>query len=206
MSTISTPRDHRFPWYVKLFFWNQKRRYGDILEPARLWGRTPKVFATLAMLYGAFDRRSSPIKPSLRTLITVRVSQINWCPFCVDINSATALKRGISQEKLADLANFMTSELFSSMERAALKYAEAVTYTDRHPLGKDFVELRQYFNDDAIIELTGLIAFQNMSSKFNAALDVKPQGFCAVAPQPQKKRSEKSNGQGAKVSKKEGER
>jgi len=188
MSIISTPRSHRFPWYVKLFFWNQKRKYGDILAPARLWGRTPKVFATLAMLYGALDRRSSPIEPSLRTLITVRVSQINWCPFCVDINSATALKRGISQEKLADLVNFMTSELFTARERAALNYTEAVTFTERHPREEEFKELRRYFNDDAIIELTGLISFQNMSSKFNAALGVKPQGFCAVAPQPQKRK------------------
>ncbi|MFQ5330151.1 MAG: carboxymuconolactone decarboxylase family protein [Thermodesulfobacteriota bacterium] len=202
MSIISTPRSHRFPWYVKLFFWNQKRRYGDILEPARLWGRTPKVFATLAMLYGALDRRSSPIEPSLRTLITVRVSQINWCPFCVDINSATALKRGIGQEKLADLANFMTSDLFTSRERAALNYAEAITYTERNPTDKEFDKLRRYFNDDAIIELTGLIAFQNMSSKFNAALDVKPQGFCAVAPQPQKKVFEKGSMGRTKVAKK----
>jgi alkylhydroperoxidase family enzyme len=41
--------------------------------------------------------------------------------------------------------------------------------------------LRQYFSEDAIIELSALIAFQNLSSKFNAALEVPPQGFCAVA-------------------------
>ena len=49
---------HRFPWYVRLFFWNQRRRYGSVLEPAKLWGRTPKVFAALATLYGALDRLS----------------------------------------------------------------------------------------------------------------------------------------------------
>ena len=100
MDVINTPQTHRFPWYVNLFFWNQKRRYGAILEPARLWGRTPKVFVALALLYGALDRRASPITPQLRTLITVRVSQINWCSFCVDVNAATAIKRGISEEKL----------------------------------------------------------------------------------------------------------
>ena len=40
MSVIATPAHHRFPWFVKLFFWNQRRRYGAVLEPARLWGRT----------------------------------------------------------------------------------------------------------------------------------------------------------------------
>ena len=37
---------------------------------------------------------------------------------------------------------------------------------------------RKHFTDDAVIELTGLVAFQNLSSKFNSALDVPPQGFC----------------------------
>lgn len=43
-----------------------------------------------------------------------------------------------------------------------------------------FERLRRYFNDDAIIELTALIAFQNLSSKFNVALGVEPQGFCVL--------------------------
>lgn len=189
MSIIITPNGHKFPWYVKLFFWNQKRKYGAILEPARLWGRSPKVFATLASLYGAFDRGSSPLEPALRTLVTVRVSQINWCPFCVDINSATALKRGISDEKLAALTEYANSDHYSDKEKASLDYAEAVTYSDRQPTEAHIEALRLHFDDDAIIELTGLIGFQNMSSKFNAALGVKPQGFCAIAPQPVIKKS-----------------
>jgi hypothetical protein len=31
-----------------------------------------------------------------------------------------------------------------------------------------------------MVELTGLIGFQNMSSKFNSALSVPPQGFCQI--------------------------
>jgi alkylhydroperoxidase family enzyme len=40
--------------------------------------------------------------------------------------------------------------------------------------------LRSYFDDDGIVELTALIAFQNMSSKFNSALGVPAQGFCKM--------------------------
>jgi AhpD family alkylhydroperoxidase len=181
MAPVTTSAAHPYPWYVRLFFWNQKRRYGAILEPARLWGRTPKVFATLALLYGALDRRSSPLEPSLRTLVTVRVSQINWCSFCVDVNSATALKRGISEDKLLAIADHAASLLFTERERAALAYCEAMTYTHRRPTEQDFANLRQHFNDDAIVELTALVAFQNLSSKFNAALQVPPQGFCDLS-------------------------
>lgn len=45
-----------------------------------------------------------------------------------------------------------------------------------------FAELRKHYSDDALVELTGLIAFQNMSSKFNAALDLPAQGFCEWRP------------------------
>lgn len=43
-------------------------------------------------------------------------------------------------------------------------------------------QLKTFFDDDAIVELTGLIAFQNLSSKFNSALDVPSQGFCKYSP------------------------
>lgn len=182
MVSITTPRSHKFPWYVRLFFWNQKRRYGAVLEPARLWGRTPKAFAALALLYGALDRRSSPIEPALRTLVTVRVSQINWCPFCVDVNASTALKRGVSEQKLLAIATFRDSALFSAREKSALAYAETMTYTGARPSAEELEIRREHFDEEAIIELTALIAFQNLSSKFNAALQVLPQGFCALAP------------------------
>lgn len=181
-SRIPPDQNFRYSWYARLFFANQRRRYGKELEPARLWARTPKVFAALSLLYGALDRRRSPIEPALRSLITVRVSQINWCAFCVDINSATGLKRGISDAQLAALTEFETSPLFDERQKAALAYAEAITRTD---VGVDdalMARVKARFDDNAVIELTALIAFQNMSSKFNSALDVAPQGFCRLPP------------------------
>jgi len=182
MSYIETPPDYHFPWYVRLFLANQRRRYGRELEPARLWGRSPKVFAGLSVLYGALDRKSSPIEPALRTLITVLVSQINWCAFCVDINSATGLKRGLTEAHLAALDEFETSPLFDSRIKAALAYAVAITVTGTKVDANLIARLKNHFNDDAIIELTALIAFQNLSSKFNSALDVAAQGFCNIPP------------------------
>lgn len=206
MPFVTTSAEHRFPRYVRLFFadwtearaagqgwpdcgfWNQRRKYGAVLEPTRLWGRSPRVFVGVATLYGALNRRASPIEPALRSLITVRVSQINWCAFCVDINSALVQKRGGDLVKLADLERFETSAHFSEREKAALAYAEAITWSDRQPTAEHFARLRRCFDDDAIIELTAIVAFQNLSSKFNAALGVEPQGFCAVAPQPRQQR------------------
>ena len=170
----------QYPWYIRLFFRKQKMTYGKVLEPGMLWARSPGVFVGVALLYGALNRRRSPLDPALRSLVTVRVSQINHCEFCVDINASTLMKRGVSEEKVARLSTWRSSDGFSAAERLALELTEAITYSDQQVSGELMDRLKPHFDDDALTELCGLIAFQNMSSKFNAALDIPAQGFCAI--------------------------
>ncbi len=169
-------------WYLKPFFWNQRRRYGKVLDAARLWARSPKLFLGVVILYGMIDRKTSPIAPALRSLVTVRVSQLNGCAFCVDLNSSTLLKRGVAREKVSALVSWRTSDLFDERECAALDYAEAMTLSGAGVSEAHVDALREHFSDDAVVELTGLVAFQNLSSKFNAALGVSSQGFCELPP------------------------
>lgn len=169
-----------YPWFLRPFFWNQRRKYGAVLDSALLWARSPTLFTAVALLYGVLDRKSSPLEPALRSLVTVRVSQINGCRFCVDLNSATLLKRGVSMEKIEDLSRWPESDRFDDRERLALQYAEAMTRSDLRVDDDLVARLRHHFDDDTVVELTALIAFQNMSSKFNNALDVPPQGFCRI--------------------------
>ena len=177
---IAPRAEAQLPWYLRPFFWAQRRKFGKALDAALVWARSPRLFLGVAFLYGMIDRRSSPLTPALRSLLTVRVSQLNHCPFCVDINAATLLQRGVGEEKVMALMGWRDSNLFDAVERAALAYAEAMTLSGLG-VGDDAIAgLRQHFSDDAIVELTGLIAFQNLSSKFNAALAVPPQGFCAL--------------------------
>jgi AhpD family alkylhydroperoxidase len=182
VSRIPSKPINRYPFWLRFFFWNQKRKYGQPLEPAKLWARIPRIFLGVAALFTALDRRSSPINPVLRALITVRVSQINWCAFCVDINSSLVLKRGGNEEKINAVENFREHDCFSEAEKIALDYAETMTITGRTYSDELFARLHKHYTEDEIVELTGLIAFQNLSSKFNSALDVQPQGFCKIPP------------------------
>ena len=189
---IEPRSDQKSPWYLKPFFWNQRRKYGKPLEAAMLWARSPALFLGVATLYGTIDRRSSPLVPALRSLVTVRVSQLNGCAFCVDLNSATLLRRGASIEKITALGHWRDSHVFDARERSALDYAEAMTRSGARVDDAHIHALREHFADDAIVELTGLIAFQNLSSKFNAALGVPAQGFCEL-PRPASVEEESSH-------------
>lgn len=176
---VGVPPGHAFPWYVRLILALQRRKYGTELESARLWGRLPRSFLALTLLYRTLDRRDSPIEPALRALILVRISQINWCAFCVDLNSAAALERAVAPGKLAALESFEGSPLYTEREKAALAYVEAMTDPARRVDDACFARLRAHFGEQEALELTALAAFQNLSSKFNAALGVPAQGFCA---------------------------
>lgn len=170
----------QYPFWLKPFFWSQKRRYGTVLKPGLVWARQPKLFAAVAILYGALDRKSSPIAPVIRSLVTVRVSQINHCAFCVDINAATLIKRSGTEEKAAQLSQWQQADCFTAQERTVLEYVEAVTYTDGTVTAELMDRLKAFYDDDGVVELTGLIAFQNLSSKFNGALDIPAEGFCQL--------------------------
>ena len=188
MSTAGRPRIGglalgSYPWYVRVILRLQRKKYGCELAPTLIWGRIPSAFLLLTLLYRSLDRGTSPLEPGLRALVQVRVSQINWCEFCVDLNSSAALERHATWEKLIALTSYETSPLFTERERAALAYAEAVTDRARRVDDALFARLRRHLREQEIIELTALIAFQNMSSKFNAALAVPAQSFCATGAQ-----------------------
>jgi AhpD family alkylhydroperoxidase len=171
-----------YSWLVKPLFWLQKRHHGQVLNPALLWGRKPGLFFLVAGFFGILDRKSSPLNPVLRSLVCVRVSQLNDCAFCVDMNGMLLAKRCNAEGKIKTLAHWQSSDAFDACERAVLEYTESMTITGRSVSQVQLQTLSQWFDEDALVELTALVAFQNLSAKFNTALDVPEQGFCSIAP------------------------
>jgi len=86
-------------------------------------------------------------------------------------------------EKLAEVATWRDSTLFSEAERLALEYAERITYTDRKVDDALVADLKSHYSDAQIVELTAAIAMENFRSKFNPALGIEAQGFCMVPKQ-----------------------
>ena len=60
-------------------------------------------------------------------------------------------------------------------EKVALEYADTITLSDRDVDDGLFARLRQFYDDDTIVELTMTIAWENASSKFNRALRIPSQ-------------------------------
>ncbi len=75
------------------------------------------------------------------------------------------------------LADYADSPHYTEQERVTLEYADAMTVTGREVSDELFARLRQFYDDDALVELTAVIAWENASSKFNRALRVPSQGL-----------------------------
>ncbi|MGH7028824.1 MAG: carboxymuconolactone decarboxylase family protein [Stellaceae bacterium] len=84
------------------------------------------------------------------------------------------------EAKLAELANWRGSALFSKEEQVALDYAERMTITGERVDDALFARLQQHFSAAQIVELTAAIALENFRSKFNPALAIEAQGFCLL--------------------------
>jgi alkylhydroperoxidase family enzyme len=89
---------------------------------------------------------------------------------------------GVSDEKILALPDYATSPFYSEAERAALEYADAVTLSDRDVDDELFARVRRFYDDDALVELTAIVAWENASSKFNRAFRVPSQGLWKRAP------------------------
>lgn len=153
----------------------RRRAQARAPEPLHLWGMRPRLLLRFLSFWRALDRSDSPLEPRLRSLVCSRVAELNVCAFCIDINRKLLAERGgpgtqgSLSEALAGLASALTER-----ESAALAYAEAITATPPDVSIELNFRLTQAFTAEERVELTALIAFQNLSARFNTALGATP--------------------------------
>jgi alkylhydroperoxidase family enzyme len=82
---------------------------------------------------------------------------------------------GVPDEKLAAVDDYASDPRFDERERLALEYADSMTITGRDVSDDLFKRLRSQFDDDTLVELTEIVAWENASAKFNRALRIPSQ-------------------------------
>src|SRR5207245_4995395 len=77
--------------------------------------------------------RSSGFEPGLLDLVKSRASQLNGCAYCIDMHTKDARAIGETEQRIYGLAAWRETPYFSSRERAALAFTEAMTcLSDTH--------------------------------------------------------------------------
>ncbi|KRG69551.1 carboxymuconolactone decarboxylase family protein [Pseudoxanthomonas dokdonensis] len=116
----------------------------------------PQAFNHLLQL--SQQLHQGPLDPTLTELVSLRVSQINGCVYCLDMHSTLLRKAGQSQRKLDTLPGWRESPLFDARERAALQWAEALsTLAFSHLPGDALAAAREHFDERELSELTFVV-------------------------------------------------
>ncbi len=98
----------------------------------------------------------------------------------MDTNTAGSSVSGASDEKIAALESFRTSDLFTEQEKAALVLAEAMTRTPADVSDEEFADAYRWFSEAQMVELVATIAMENYRARFNRAFDVESQHLCQL--------------------------
>jgi len=131
--------------------------------------RVPEAFATFVPFYTAVIEHGT-VERKYKELAYLKASLINGCEYCHRAHSASGKKNGVTDDQLKALAFFHRSPLFDAKEKAVILYAERVTRGASAIRPPALDELKQYFNDDQIVELTLAISIANFTNRFNDAL------------------------------------
>jgi AhpD family alkylhydroperoxidase len=179
MARIEGLRGGRAPWLLRVINVYVRRLLGQEAVPFNVMAHNPR-FLLPYLLMSVFAQGKSRLDPQTRLLAIHRVSELNGCSWCLDYGEATADKMGISQSKLQALHSHRSSPLFNDRERAAIDFAEAVTQVGARVDDDLFARLRAQLSEREIVELLAAVAAENFFNRFNAALEIESQGFCAL--------------------------
>ncbi|WP_395111097.1 carboxymuconolactone decarboxylase family protein [Actinomadura sp. SCN-SB] len=182
MSRISLdpPRTLRY----RLLSWFSRRKFGAELDPARAMGHHLGVVTGYGMLEMSVLRWNA-VPHRLKDLAVMASAVKIGCSWCVDFGTWESVTRGIPLEKLEAVPRWRESDLFDEDERLVLEYAEAMT-ADPPVVTDELIEgLRRYLDERQLVELTMMVALENLRSRFNAAAGLTGQGFkdrCEAVP------------------------
>lgn len=102
-------------------------------------------------------------------LVFLRVSQINGCAHCIDMHSRD-LRKTMSIDKIALVPVWdEVHHLFSDQERAALAWAEEVTFvSETHASDEAYAAASAQFTPKDLVDLTITIAAMNAFNRLGA--------------------------------------
>jgi AhpD family alkylhydroperoxidase len=119
---------------------------------------------------------------SLRELVRLSVSLLNGCEFCIRFHTVELRKVNETEERIAGVADWRGSELYTKRERAALAWAEAVTnIQEGHAPNVVYEAVRAQFSDVETVNLTLVITTINAWNRISIAFGAHSSHASGVA-------------------------
>jgi len=161
---------------VRASYRESRRRYGEVVDPLRVYAHHPKLMVG----YGALEmasERSHLVDARLKHLAELRAAMICGCEWCLDFGSSISAAAEVGEQDLRELPAYATSERFSELEKLVLDYATAISRSPVDVPDELFQRLCAHLDEPQLVELTNIIALENYRARFNWAFGIEGQGF-----------------------------
>ena len=153
-----------------------KRKFGQTMDNLLAMAHHRRVLLSDVRFEMAVARWNR-LDPQLKALAVMATSTQIECSWCLDFGYYEAHSHGLDTAKIAAVAGWRTSTIFTDLERDVLEYAEALTAPPPQVTDALAESLRTRLGNDGLVELTMIVSVENQRSRFNAALGLASQGF-----------------------------
>jgi len=161
----------------RLTSWYAGRRYGMQLEPLAAMGHNMPVTRADA-IFELQIARWRKLDRGLKDLAVMATAAQIGCAWCMDFGYwESVTNHGVAAEKIHAVPHWRDSDVFSELERLVLGYAEAMTETPPAVTDEMVAQLREHLDEAQLVELTAIVAVENLRSRVNSALGLSSQGF-----------------------------
>ena len=136
---------------------------------ALIMARSPDLMKAVSYLVSVIYSRGR-VDPGLKRLIGHITSTAAGCVYCQAHTAHGASRLGVDPLKLEKVWEYQTSELFTEAEKAALRVAQGAGLSPSGVTNFDFRQLKQFYDEDEIIEIVSVIALFGFLNRWNATL------------------------------------
>jgi AhpD family alkylhydroperoxidase len=154
-----------------------RRRYGMTPDPVAAIGHNMKVGRSYALFELGVERWRT-LNRGLKDLAVMAAAASIGCAWCLDFGYWEAtMNHKVPAEKIRAVPDWRDSDVFTELERLVLEYAEAMTDTPPSVTDEMVARLRTHLSEAELVELTAIVAVENLRSRINSALGLTAQGF-----------------------------
>ncbi len=144
---------------------------GFVPNSMKVMARRPAVGAAFVRLSDAVIQNPEMTTPViLRRMVQHIASYAAGCLYCQAHTARLVDDLSEDERKIATIWEFETSDLFTELERAALRFAMAAASVPNLVTGEMIGEMRQHFSDDEIVELLACVSVMGFMNRWNDTL------------------------------------
>jgi alkylhydroperoxidase family enzyme len=157
--------------------WFSRRKYGVMLDPGAAIGHNMQVGRSYAIFETQAERWHTLDRGLKDLAVTAAAARIR-CAWCMDFGFwAATVGHAVPAAKIETVPAWRDGDLFSELELLVVAYAEAMTATPPEVTEEMVAQLGRHLSEAQLVELTAIIAVENLRSRIKAALGLTAQGF-----------------------------